>query len=519
MLGLVAGATPAYAIDPGYQGFGSTTPGGSAGAVVRVTTLADAGPGSLREAVSRGSRTVVFDVAGEILLEDHIYVGGAFVTIDGFTAPPPGITLKNRGLIIRGNRGAHDVIVRGIRVRDSSIDGIQVAYGAYNVVIDHVSIRGSADGNIDITEGSRDVTVSWSILAEPVGESKNMLVKYNPSRVTLHHNLFVRARQRNPQIRVDDAGTPATETTVDMRNNLVWDWMSYGTLVWYGAHANVVNNFYSAPSASLTVKGRALIVCEGDCDGGVPASAARAFVSGNISADQFVLDLNAAGNEPTPFPAPAVATTGACAAAHEVVAGAGVRPLDAADQGLLARISLPACAPAVALQIQDGHDDASEAASGSVRTRELALRAGRGYLLALRFVNVPLPRGAVVQSAVLGLYGVSYVTADIQVEYRAEAADDSLPLLAASWDLSRRSVTRASVADAPAAWIRGDFNVSPDLRDMVQEVIDRPGWWPGNSLTILITDDGSPRNRLFAAAEASAWEPRGAVLRLTYIVP
>ncbi len=82
--------------------------------------------------------------------------------------------------------------MRGIRVRDAPLDGIQIANSAYNVVIDHVSISGSGDGNLDITESSHDVTVSWSILAAPASD-KNMLIKYNASRISLHHNLFTQS--------------------------------------------------------------------------------------------------------------------------------------------------------------------------------------------------------------------------------------------------------------------------------------------------------------------------------------
>jgi hypothetical protein len=59
-----------------YQGFGTTTRGGSGGTIVRVTNLLDSGPGSLREAVSQGNRTVVFEVAGEIRLNTYLYVLG-----------------------------------------------------------------------------------------------------------------------------------------------------------------------------------------------------------------------------------------------------------------------------------------------------------------------------------------------------------------------------------------------------------------------------------------------------------
>ena len=338
--------------------------------IYHVTNLQDSGPGSLRDAVSQGNRSVVFDVGGEIILNDFIYVKGAFVTIDGFTAPSPGISLKNRGLIIRGNKGAHDVIVKNIRVRNSSIDGIQIAYGAYNVVIDHVSINGSADGNLDITDNSSNVTVSWSIFSEPNGTEKNMLIKYNISRISVHHNIFTEARQRNPQVRIDDAGTAATETTLDLRNNIIWDWgAGSGTYVWYGPWANIVNNYYSSNGGN---KKAALTVCKGDCNGNDPASFARAYVSGNIDPESLGFDINSLGNEAGPFDAPPVDTQDACTAAQQVIAGAGVRPLDSIDQQYVSRISLVGCGEAptspkiFVLQDPSGINAASFDAAGNL---------------------------------------------------------------------------------------------------------------------------------------------------------
>lgn len=233
-----------------YQGFGTSTRGGAGRPVIRVTTLNDAGPGSLREALSSRYRTIVFDVAGDIVLRDALWVRGAYITIDGFSAAAPGITLLNHGLVIRGNEGAHDIIVRGIRVRNAAIDGIQVAYSAYGVVLDHVSIAGSFDGNVDITESARDVTVSWSILG---ANHKNMLIKYNPSRVTLHHNLLA-GSSRNPQVRMDESATMrASTTTADIRNNLVAHLGGYGVLAWYGPRVNIVNNYFTDSEDALAV--------------------------------------------------------------------------------------------------------------------------------------------------------------------------------------------------------------------------------------------------------------------------
>ncbi len=352
---LVLAAWPAAA----FEGFGAATPGGRGGEVYRVTSLADRGPGTLRDGVSRGRRYVVFDVGGTIVAESSIQVTGAFVTIDGSTAPPPGITITNRGLQIRGTAGAHDVVVQHVRVRDAaaseSTDCIQVSHGAYNVVLDHVSTAGCGDGNIDVTGDpsgvappAHDVTVSWSILAEP-RSGKAMLVKYGASRLTLHHNLFLRSVTRNPSVS-REGYPPDGDTTLDMRNNVVWDWAGgTGTLVRFGATANVVANLYGNPSGGDHDRAQALVVCgsapaggDGSCVGQGAGVEGRAYVAGNVSVDGVAVD--AARTEAAPFPAPPVATEDACAAARRVLAGAGAQPADAADRAYLAAVRLPGCA-------------------------------------------------------------------------------------------------------------------------------------------------------------------------------
>ncbi|MGH7931114.1 MAG: malectin domain-containing carbohydrate-binding protein, partial [Candidatus Binatia bacterium] len=168
-----------------------------------------------------------------------------------------------------------------------------------------------------------------------------MLIMYDsPRRITLHHNLFIKAESRSPQVQTDGFGTPATDTTVDMRNNVIWDWRGgYGSRIRYGPRVNIINNFYAANGGDAR---DALIVCPGpECDDSNPASAARVYAKGNISADG--IDLDARGNQSAPFPSAPVETQDAKTGACEVLADAGVRPLDNLDQQYLSMVSLPWC--------------------------------------------------------------------------------------------------------------------------------------------------------------------------------
>jgi len=57
---------------PTAEGFGAHATGGRGGEIYHVTTLDDSGPGSFREAVSKGHRIVVFDIGGYIQLKSNV---------------------------------------------------------------------------------------------------------------------------------------------------------------------------------------------------------------------------------------------------------------------------------------------------------------------------------------------------------------------------------------------------------------------------------------------------------------
>ncbi len=209
---------------------GASTRGGLGGQIIRVTSLAANGPGSLRAALeAAGPRVIVFEVAGIIdLNRQDLVLDQPFVTIAGQTAPSPGITLIRGGMKIR----AHDVIMQHLRFRmgdaglpkgngyevDVSIEG----RNAHNVWVDHCSVAWGTDENLSISgprydgpEGTaRRVTLSSNIIAEGLvtsthkkgAHSMGTLVHDDVRDVLIQGNLYANNADRNPWFKGGSTG-------------------------------------------------------------------------------------------------------------------------------------------------------------------------------------------------------------------------------------------------------------------------------------------------------------------------
>ncbi|MDD4009423.1 MAG: polysaccharide lyase, partial [Fermentimonas sp.] len=137
---------------PGAEGGGMFTPGGRGGKVYVVTSLADSGPGTFREACEAGgARTVVFNVAGMIRLETPISIQAPYITIAGQTAPGDGIVIAGESVDI----DTHDVIIRHMRFRrgevnvlrrDDAVSGEAIG----NIIIDHTSASWGIDESLSL---------------------------------------------------------------------------------------------------------------------------------------------------------------------------------------------------------------------------------------------------------------------------------------------------------------------------------------------------------------------------------
>lgn len=206
------------------------TSGGAGGRIIRVTSLAASGPGTLREALdATGPRIIVFEVGGVIDLgRSTLSISQPFVTIAGQTAPSPGITIIRGGIDVRTN----DVILSHIRVYTGA-DGQPRRSGweadalstvaAANVWIDQCSFLWGVDENMSASGPrftgnsveewragtSRNIVFSNNLAAEgladsshPKGEhSKGSLIHDNATGIVFYRNVWAHNVERHPLVK------------------------------------------------------------------------------------------------------------------------------------------------------------------------------------------------------------------------------------------------------------------------------------------------------------------------------
>ena len=237
----------ALPVFPGAEGFGTDTPAGRGGVVLRVTNLEADGAGSLRAALTaEGPRVVVFEVSGTISLTENLRIDSPFVTVAGQTAPSPGVTIAGAGLEI----STHDVLVQHLRVRPGDAvvgpdpedrDAIAIvgdedgSREVYNVVIDHCSLSWATD-EIGSTwyKGVRDVTWSNNIVSEGLWDSLHpetphsmgILIGDHSRRVAVVRNVFAHNNDRNPVIGMDASAI--------VTNNLIYDPGHFAVVLYKG---------------------------------------------------------------------------------------------------------------------------------------------------------------------------------------------------------------------------------------------------------------------------------------------
>ena len=131
----------------------------------------------------------------------------------------------------------------------------------------------------------------------------------------------------------------------------------------------------------------------------------------------------------------------------------------------------------------------------------------------LRFQDVQIPQGVTIISAALE-FEVEASSADTtNLTIQGELADDASTFTTTTNDITSRSLTTASVAwSAIEGWSTSDdHHTSPDIKTIVQEIVNRGGWCGGQSMAMIISGVGERAATSFDSSSGDA-----PVLRITY---
>ena len=258
---------------PGAEGHGRYVTGGRGGEVYHVTTLEDSGTGSLRDAVSKAGRIVVFDVAGIIALKSDLTIKDN-ITIAGQTAPEPGITIRYYTV----RPGANNII-RFIRIRRGQEQNVNEGADALwqrqktGYMLDHCSFSWSIDEVASFYDNN-NFTMQWCTIGEALvnaGHGKGAHGYggiWGGKLASFHHNMLIHLYNRAPRFngaRYDWKGytnnklyseynwqNAVQAENVDFRNCVMFNTGNgcYGGPG--GGYINMVNNYYKTGPAKKT---------------------------------------------------------------------------------------------------------------------------------------------------------------------------------------------------------------------------------------------------------------------------
>jgi hypothetical protein len=136
------------------------------------------------------------------------------------------------------------------------------------------------------------------------------------------------------------------------------------------------------------------------------------------------------------------------------------------------------------------------------------------HLVGLRFQNVTIPSGAIIQDAYLEFESDETRNTPTSVEIYAEDVDHAASFSTSNYNLSSRSLTViSSIWEIPPWNTVNEKHLSPDISEVVQEVVNRAGWASGNSMVFVIDGTGT------RTAESYDGEPIAApLLHVEYTV-
>jgi hypothetical protein len=148
-------------------------------------------------------------------------------------------------------------------------------------------------------------------------------------------------------------------------------------------------------------------------------------------------------------------------------------------------------------RISSDMDDVEEKSNGRMYTTSSDLELtydGNEQTVGLRYTRVTIPQGATITNAYVQFTTDETNSGATSLTIRAEDENNASAFSESRYNVSSRRQTAAAVNWQPAAWnsvgSAGSDQRTPNLKSLVQEVVNRSDWNSGNSLVLMVTGSG-----------------------------
>ncbi|MCB0521440.1 MAG: T9SS type A sorting domain-containing protein [Lewinellaceae bacterium] len=126
----------------------------------------------------------------------------------------------------------------------------------------------------------------------------------------------------------------------------------------------------------------------------------------------------------------------------------------------------------------------------------------------LRFQHVGIPKGAVIQNAYIEVYSHESKTAEdvARITIFGEATDHAETFTEDALITARPKTSASELWEVAEEWGLWTPHQTPDLKGIVQEIVNRPGWEAGNAIAFLMLGENQGVTEVENAREWESYE-------------
>ncbi|WP_343328850.1 cadherin-like domain-containing protein [Polaribacter staleyi] len=165
---------------------------------------------------------------------------------------------------------------------------------------------------------------------------------------------------------------------------------------------------------------------------------------------------------------------------------------------------------AVSKRVSQSSDDVEEDSAGGTplltsTSLDLGTFSETARTVGMRFTNMDIPKGAIITNAYIEFTAEASNSGSTNLVFSADAVDNAPTFTTATNNTTSRTKTTVTVPwTSVPAWTDNSTYNSPNIKDVIKKIVDRPNWSPNNAIAILVVGDGTRVAQSFDGSSSKA---------------